>query len=118
VEGPANSRWTLASERPHDPFRRAKRFVGTKHDGLAVFLSTPVIGPSHPHPLTYRWSQHLLFSDPGAEGMAVSLAKPGGHHPAFRCWLKRLIAQAIFDILSGKVCGPKEESRLAAGRRT
>ena len=63
---------------PHDIPELARDLVGTKPD-VVVAVSTPVIRAVASASSRIPIVAAFFGSDPVAEGMAVSLAKPGGH---------------------------------------
>ena len=84
---------------PHDIPELARDLVGTKPD-VVVAVSTPVIRAVASASSQIPIVAAFFGSDPVAEGMAVSLAKPGGHITGVAMLAEALDAKRF----SRKVC--------------
>ena len=97
--------------RPHDIPELARDLVGTKPD-VVVAVSTPVIRAVASVSSQIPIVAAFFGSDPVAEGMAVSLAKPGGHITGVAMLAEALDAKRL-DILSESLPAIRKVAVLA-----
>jgi putative tryptophan/tyrosine transport system substrate-binding protein len=96
---------------PHDIPELARDLVGTKPD-VVVAVSSPVIRAVASASSHIPIVAAFFGSDPVAEGMAVSLAKPGGHITGVAMLAEALDAKR-FDILSESLPAIRKVAVLA-----